>query len=62
MAEAGQERHSIDLTIPFALDGAKLKPEAEVQLQALCEALASVRLRHLSIDIAGHTDASGQGG
>lgn len=50
---------SIDLTIPFALDSAKLKPEAQAQLRALGEALASEKLKDQAIEIAGHTDASG---
>ena len=56
----GAQGPSIDLTIPFALDSAKLKPEARAQLQALGEALASEKLKDQAIEIAGHTDASGK--
>ena len=50
---------SIDLTIPFMLNSAKLVSNARPQLKALGEALASPDLREKVIEIAGHTDASG---
>jgi subtilisin family serine protease len=51
---------SIDLTIPFALNSAKLRPEAQAQLKALGSALGSQELKDKAIEIAGHTDASGK--
>jgi subtilisin family serine protease len=51
---------SVDLTIPFALNSAKLKPVAQAQLQALGQALGSEKLRDKAIEIAGHTDATGK--
>ena len=53
---------SIDLTIPFELDSAKLKLEAQVQLRALGAALGSKELKDKAIEIAGHTDATGEAG
>jgi len=50
---------AIDLSIPFALGSADLKPHGRAQLQALGEALASPELKDRDIEIAGHTDASG---
>ena len=50
---------AIDLSIPFALGSAELKPEGRAQLRALGEALASEKLKGQKIEIAGHTDASG---
>ena len=55
----GFRRPAIDLTIPFALNSAKLKHQARAQLQALGEALASEKLRGRAIEIAGHTDSTG---
>ena len=53
---------SIDLTIPFALNSARLKPDARAQLQALGKALGSRELSNSTIQIAGHTDATGKAG
>jgi outer membrane protein OmpA-like peptidoglycan-associated protein len=50
---------SIDLDIRFAVDQAVLLPEAVAQLQELGQALRSPRLRNKTIEIAGHTDATG---
>lgn len=56
----GQARGpSIDLSIPFALNSAKLKPGAETQLRALGEALRSTALKEKIVEIGGHTDAIG---
>jgi subtilisin family serine protease/outer membrane protein OmpA-like peptidoglycan-associated protein len=51
---------AIDLSIPFALGSAELKPEGRAQLRALGEALASDKLKNQAIEIAGHTDSSGE--
>jgi len=50
---------SIDLDIRFAVDQAILLPEAVAQLQELGSALGSPQLRNKTIEIAGHTDATG---
>ena len=50
---------SIDLDIRFSVDQATLLPEALAQLQELGRALRSPRLRNKTIEIAGHTDATG---
>lgn len=56
---SGKRGPAVDLTIPFALGSAELKPEGRAQLRALGEALASEKLKDQAIEIAGHTDASG---
>ena len=53
---------SVDLTIPFALNSATLKPRARAQLHALGVALGSKELSNSTIQIAGHTDAAGKAG
>jgi subtilisin family serine protease len=50
---------SIDLDIRFAVDQATLLPDAVAQLRELGRALGSPRLRNKTIEIAGHTDATG---
>jgi outer membrane protein OmpA-like peptidoglycan-associated protein/subtilisin family serine protease len=50
---------SIDLDIRFAVDQATLLPEAVAQLRELGRALRSPRLRNKTIEVAGHTDATG---
>ena len=52
-------RPSIDLDIRFAVDQATLLPEALGQLRELAAALQSPQLRDKTIEIAGHTDATG---
>jgi outer membrane protein OmpA-like peptidoglycan-associated protein/subtilisin family serine protease len=52
-------RPSIDLDIRFSVDQATLLPEALAQLQELGRALQSPRLRNKTIEVAGHTDATG---
>jgi len=50
---------SVDLTVFFAYDGARLTPEARVQLEPLGQALQSRDLAAHGFLIAGHTDAAG---
>ena len=50
---------SIDLTVPFTLDSARLAPQALRQLDELGAALRSPELAGGRFGIAGHTDASG---
>ena len=50
---------SVDLTVFFAYDSARLTPEARIQLEPLGQALASRDLAGHSFLIAGHTDAAG---
>lgn len=50
---------SIDLTVFFAYDSARLTPEARIQLEPLAEALRNPALAGQSFLIAGHTDAAG---
>ncbi|MGE8130242.1 OmpA family protein [Methylobacterium sp. NPDC080182] len=50
---------SIDLTVFFAYDSARLTPEARIQLEPLGEALRAEPLAGHGFLIAGHTDAAG---
>ncbi|GAB6844042.1 hypothetical protein JCM2811A_30440 [Methylorubrum rhodinum] len=50
---------SVDLTVFFAYDSARLTPEARIQLEPLAEALRAPALAGQSFLIAGHTDAAG---
>lgn len=50
---------SVDLTVFFAYDSARLTPEARIQLEPLGEALRARDLAGHGFLIAGHTDASG---
>ncbi|WP_245421653.1 OmpA family protein [Methylobacterium sp. B4] len=50
---------SVDLTVFFAYDSARLTPEARIQLEPLGEALRDRALAGHGFLIAGHTDASG---
>lgn len=59
IANHGGVRRSIDLNIRFALGSASLLPAADRQVNALAEALASQRLQGYTIQLHGHTDASG---
>ena len=59
IANHGGVRRSIDLDIRFGLASSQLLPAADVQLEALAEALLSTRLDGYNIQVVGHTDASG---
>ncbi|KMO41307.1 flagellar motor protein MotB [Methylobacterium variabile] len=50
---------TVDLTVFFAYDSARLTPEARIQLEPLGQALASRDLAGHGFLIAGHTDAAG---
>lgn len=50
---------SVDLTVFFAYDSARLTPEARIQLEPLADALRAPALAGQSFLIAGHTDAAG---
>lgn len=50
---------TVDLTVFFAYDSARLTPEARIQLEPLGQALRSGELARHSFLIAGHTDAAG---
>ncbi|MEE7505980.1 OmpA family protein [Methylobacterium mesophilicum] len=50
---------SVDLTVFFAYDSARLTPEARIQLGPLGEALRAQPLTGHAFLIAGHTDAAG---
>ena len=50
---------SVDLTVFFAYDSARLTPEAQVQLEPLGKALQARELAGHGFLIAGHTDAAG---
>ena len=55
----GEERRSVDLTVPFARGSAELTAKAKRQLTELGHALAGERLRDFEVGVYGHTDASG---
>ena len=55
----GEERRSIDLTVPFARGSAELTAKAKRQLTELGHALAGERLQDFEVGVYGHTDASG---
>lgn len=48
-----------NLTIPFALNSAKISPEGETALEALARAMKSAELSQSFFDLEGHTDRSG---
>ncbi|KQP40082.1 flagellar motor protein MotB [Methylobacterium sp. Leaf104] len=50
---------SVDLTVFFAYDSARLTPEARIQLEPLGQALRAPDLAGHGFLIAGHTDAAG---
>jgi OmpA-OmpF porin, OOP family len=50
---------SVELTVFFAYDSARLTPEARIQLEPLGAALRSRELAALGFLVAGHTDAAG---
>ncbi|KQT59682.1 flagellar motor protein MotB [Methylobacterium sp. Leaf456] len=50
---------SVDLTVFFAYDSARLTPEARIQLEPLGQALRAPVLAGHGFLIAGHTDAAG---
>lgn len=54
------DRAQVDLRITFALNSARLTPNAMLQLDELGKALKSSTLENLDIAIYGHTDASGR--
>ncbi len=55
----GDDARSVDLTVPFAKNSAKLTEPAREQLAELAAALAGEKLRGLEVGVYGHTDASG---
>ena len=55
----GEDRRSVDLTVPFARGSAELTGKAERQLAELAHALAGERLQGFEVGVYGHTDASG---
>ncbi len=55
----GDDARSVDLTVPFARNSAKLTEPAREQLAELGAALAGDRLRRFEVGVYGHTDASG---
>ena len=56
----GEPRRSVDLTVPFARNSAKLTATAKEQLDELGAALAGKRLKSYDVGVYGHTDASGK--
>jgi outer membrane protein OmpA-like peptidoglycan-associated protein len=52
-------RVSIDLTIHFDFDSARIKPESKAQLDALGQALTGERLGACRFKVIGHTDGVG---
>ncbi|MCJ2046682.1 OmpA family protein [Methylobacterium sp. J-078] len=50
---------SVDLTVFFAYDSARLTPEARIQLEPLGQALRAPDLAGHGFLVAGHTDAAG---
>jgi len=55
----GDDARSVDLTVPFAKNSAKLTEPAREQLAELAAALAGEKLHGLEVGVYGHTDASG---
>ena len=53
------EKPSIDLTVNFAFNSAKIEGDALIILKSLGEALKDTRLSKYRFQIAGHTDAKG---
>lgn len=56
----GEVQRSVDLTVPFARDSAKLTAPAQEQLDELGAALAGDKLKPFGVGVYGHTDASGK--
>ena len=56
----GESQRSVDLTVPFARNSAKLAVEAREQLDELGAALGGKTLVPFSVGVYGHTDASGR--
>ena len=54
----GEKTRSLDLTVPFARDSAKLTKVARLQLDELAAALSGEKLRKFRVEVYGHTDAS----
>jgi len=50
---------TLDLTIQFDLDSAKLKPDSMPLLSSLVEAMKNDRLAAIKFKVEGHTDAQG---
>jgi len=53
------EPATIDLTINFDFDSAKIKEDSKTQLDNLAKALQTERLATLRFQVEGHTDAQG---
>ncbi|MEM8551060.1 MAG: OmpA family protein [Pseudomonadota bacterium] len=60
--EPAPARPSINLTINFEFDSARLTNDGWIALQALGQALADPRLSGMNFEIAGHTDGRGTPG
>ena len=56
----GETQRSVDLTVPFARNSAKLTTTAREQLDELGAALAGKWLKPLDVGVYGHTDVSGK--
>ena len=56
----GESQRSVDLTVPFARNSARLAAAAREQLDELGAALGGERLAPFSVGVYGHTDASGR--
>lgn len=56
------EKQIVILRINFAMNSARLAPDAMAALNTLGEALVNARLRNYRFELAGHTDASGSEG
>ena len=56
----GETQRSVDLTVPFTRNSAKLTATAREQLDELGAALAGKKLKALDVGVYGHTDASGK--
>ena len=58
----GEKTRSLDLTVPFARNSARLTKTARRQLNELAAALSGDALRAFPVEVYGHTDASGPAG
>lgn len=54
-----REKPSVDLSIQFEFDSAKLLPESKVLLDSLAKAINSDKLKGYGFVVEGHTDAVG---
>jgi outer membrane protein OmpA-like peptidoglycan-associated protein len=54
-----QVKQQVNLTIPFEINSARLRPEATAQLEQIRAALSQQSLLDVNVLVAGHTDASG---